>query len=90
MVCSAAALALLLVLRSVWKKSGKMERAYIDGFAGWKHWALLLGKWALTALIVWQILCILGGAAYYLFAPSSPLCVLDYGAVWTTAVLMKG
>ena len=59
LACNAGFLALLLFIRHKWKATGRMDKTYIDGYAGWKRYALLAVKVLLTAGVIWEILVVL-------------------------------
>lgn len=59
-----AGLVLLLLVRWLWKRSGTMDRAYIDGQTGWKRTLLRVLRWVLWVCIVWEILLVLLCGAY--------------------------
>ena len=69
LACNAFALVVLLVIRHLWKRSGRMERTYIDGFDGWKHVCLLILKYALFILIAWEALMVVGSIALLIWGP---------------------
>ena len=66
---NAGFLALLLFVRTKWKATGRMDRAFIDGYTGWKRYALLSVKILLTAGVIWEIIVVLGCAALLIFRP---------------------
>ena len=55
-------LIVLLVIRYLWKKSGTMSRDYLDALGGWKRVLLLILKYGLLVLIVWEVLLVLASA----------------------------
>lgn len=69
LVWNVIVLSALLVIRYVWKKHGTMDRAYIDTLDGWKRIVLLLLRWGLMLLIVWEILLVIGCAAGFIWLP---------------------
>ncbi len=69
LACNAGFLALLLFARFKWKATGRMDKAYIDGYAGWKRYALLAVKVLLTAGVIWEILVVLVCAGLLIFQP---------------------
>lgn len=62
-------LAVLLALRSRWKKAGKLAWSYIDSVRGWKHLELILVKLLLTLGPVWEGLVVLCCILYLIFQP---------------------
>ncbi len=56
-------LGLLLLVRTVWKRSGTMDRGYIAQRSGWLRIVLTLLRCGLMLLIVWEILLIVLCAA---------------------------
>ncbi|WP_251317642.1 hypothetical protein [Flintibacter muris] len=62
-------LAVLLLIRRVWKKSGTMDRSYIDRHSGWKWWLLILLRYGLLVFILWEILLVLFCGAYTIDSP---------------------
>ena len=79
LVWNAALLLFLLLLRFWWKRAGRLERAYIQSFSGWKRWGLQGVKLLLTAGVVWEVLLILVCIALLLSHPLDRL--LPYWAV---------
>lgn len=69
LVLNAVFLAVLLVARHLWKRSGRMDRGYIDGLSGWKQVCLRILKYVLLILIVWEALMVLGCALLLIFKP---------------------
>lgn len=63
-------LLLFLGLRRLWRRSGRMDRAYVDQYTGWKRWGLLAVSWGLTALVVWEALVFVLGVLYFIFRPA--------------------
>lgn len=63
------ALAFCLVVWRLWKRSGRMDRTYIDGLEGWRRWALLAGRWVLWLAAAWAALCLLACGWYFIFRP---------------------
>lgn len=57
-------LAVLLLVRLVWKKSGTMDRSCIDRYSGWKWWLLILLRYGLIVMIVWEVLLVLFCGAF--------------------------
>lgn len=53
-------LVLMLLARFLWKRAGRMERAYIQSFSGWKRWCLQGTKVLLTVGLVWEAAVIAG------------------------------
>lgn len=62
-------LIVLLVVRHIWKASGTMDRAYIDGLGGWKRVVLLILRYGLLVFIVWEVILILACAAALIWRP---------------------
>ncbi len=62
-------LAVLLLIRHVWKKSGTMDRSYIDRLSGWKWWLLILLRYGLLLFIVWEVLLVIFCGAYVIWQP---------------------
>lgn len=69
LACNAGFLALLLFIRHKWKATGRMDKTYIDGFQGWKRYALLAVKVLLTAGVIWEILVVLVCAGLLILQP---------------------
>ena len=69
MVCNILLLLVLLAVRFVWKRSGTMDRTYIDRKEGWKRWVLLILRCGLLVFILWEIIVIALCAAYLIFQP---------------------
>lgn len=69
-------LAGLLLIRHLWAASGTMSRSYIDSLSGWKRTVLLIARYGLLALIVWEVLLALGCAA-----------LMIWGQAWLWALL---
>ncbi len=69
LACNAGFLALLLFIRSKWKTTGRMDKDFINGYEGWKRFALLSAKILLTAGVIWEILVVLVCAALLIFQP---------------------
>lgn len=65
----------LLAVRHAWKKTGTMDRGYIDAQTGWKHALFLILRWGLTLLIIWEILLIIGSG-----------CLLSFGTTWLASL----
>ena len=65
LAANAGFLAVLLFARHKWKAMGKLDKAYIDGFQGWKRYALLAVKLLLTAGVIWELLVGLPGVETY-------------------------
>lgn len=57
----------LLLIRHFWAASGTMARSYIDTHSGWKRILLLIGRYGLLALILWEALLILACVALLLW-----------------------
>lgn len=62
-------LAVLLVVRHLWRASGTMDRAYIDALGGWKRVVLLILRYGLLVFLVWEALLVLGCAAGLIWRP---------------------
>lgn len=69
LACNAGFLALLLFIRHKWKATGRMDKGFIDGYGGWKRYALLAAKVLLTAGVIWEILVVLVCAGLLIFQP---------------------
>lgn len=69
LACNAGFLALLLFIRYKWKATGRMDKTFIDGYTGWKRYALLAVKVLLTAGVIWEILVVLVCAGLLIFQP---------------------
>ena len=61
--------AVLLFARHKWKAMGKLDKAYIDGFQGWKRYVLLAVKLLLTAGVIWELLVVLVCAGLLIVQP---------------------
>lgn len=59
-----AGLAALLLVRWLWKRSGTMDRAYIDAQTSWKRTLLHILRWVLRVCIVWEALLVAFFAVY--------------------------
>ena len=59
-----AGLAGLLLVRWLWKRSGTMGRAYLDGLTGWRGTLLRVLRWVLWICIIWEVLLAAFFAAY--------------------------
>ena len=68
-VCNAAFLALLVFARAKWKATGRMDAAFIDGYIGWKRYALLAVKMLLTGGVIWETIVVLLCAGLLIFRP---------------------
>ena len=64
---NAAGLAGLLLVRWLWRRSGAMDRTYIEAQTGWKRTILRALRWVLTACILWEALLVLLCGAYVLW-----------------------
>lgn len=62
-----AVLALLLLARRIWRKSGTMERSYLYDQPRWKRVLLLVLRWGLLLFIVWEILLVAFFAVYLIW-----------------------
>ena len=69
LVCNVLFLAGLLFIRHLWKRSGTMERNYIDQKQGWRRWTLLVLRYGLIVFIAWELIVIALCAAYLIFRP---------------------
>ena len=68
-VCNILLLLVLLAVRHVWKRSGTMDRSFIDQKTGLLRWLLLILRYGLIAFIVWEIIVIALCAVYLIFRP---------------------
>ena len=68
-VCNILLLLALLVIRHVWKRSGTMDRSFIDQKTGLLRWLLLILRYGLLVFIVWELIVIALCAAYLIFRP---------------------
>ncbi len=57
-------LLVLLLIRWIWKRSGTMDRSCIDRYSGWKWWLLILLRYGLIVMIVWEVLLVLFCGAF--------------------------
>ena len=64
---NAAGLAGRLLVRWLWRRSGAMDRTYIEAQTGWKRTILRALRWVLTACILWEALLVLLCGAYVLW-----------------------
>lgn len=71
LAANAIFLALLLFLRVKWKATGRMEKAFIDTYQGWRHYGLLGAKVLLTGGVIWEVLVVLVCAGLLIFRPWS-------------------
>ena len=62
-----AGLAGLLLIRWLWKRSGAMNRTYIDAQSGWKRTLLRVLRWVLWGCIVWEALLAAFFAGYLIW-----------------------
>lgn len=69
LVCNGFLLVLLLVVRHIWKKSGTMDRRYIDAQTGWKRILLMVFLWGLRLFILWEVLLVIASGAFVLWWP---------------------
>ena len=60
-------LAVLLLIRQVWRKSGTMDRSFIDRHSGLLRWALILLRYGLLLMIAWEVLLVMLCGAYVLW-----------------------
>ncbi len=68
-VLNGALLIACLLGRHFWKKSGRMEKTYIDSFTGWRRGGLLFGKYALAGLAIWEALVVALCILYLIIQP---------------------
>lgn len=73
--------AILLLIRRAWKAGGTMDRSYIDSQTGRKRTLLLVLRYGLVALVIWEALLILACAAYLIWRPD--LAQLFWG-LWSS------
>ena len=69
LAANAGFLSVLLFARHKWKAMGKLDKAYIDGFQGWKRYALLAAKILLNAGVIWELLVVLVCAGLLIVQP---------------------
>lgn len=62
-------LLVLLLVRWAWKRSGTMDRAYIDRKNSWLRALLLVLKYGLVVFILWEVLMVALCGAYQLWWP---------------------
>lgn len=62
-----AGLAALLLIRWLWKRSGRMDRAYVDAQTGWKRTLLRVLRWVLRVCIIWEALLVAFFAVYLIW-----------------------
>lgn len=74
------ALAALLAARAWWKRTGRLSRAYIRRFRGWKRLGLEAAGGILTLGAIWEFLAVLACAGCLLFPPSALLRALIPGS----------
>ena len=79
LAANAGFLALLLFIRHKWKATGRMEKTFIDGYEGWRRYALLSVKLLLNAGVVWEIIVALACAALLIFQPWNAVLPLNGG-----------
>ena len=60
-------LGVLVVVRWLWKRSGAMDWAYINGQTGWKRTVLGVLRWILRVCIAWEALLVAFFAAYLIW-----------------------
>lgn len=77
--CNLFLLAVLLLIRHFWAASGTMAKSYIDSFSGWRRVGLLILRYGLLLLILWEVLLVLGS-----------LALLLWGQAWLHALLQLG
>lgn len=63
-------LIVLLLVRHFWKKTGTMDRAYIDALGGWKRIVLLILKYGLLVFIIWEVILVLVCAVLVIWMPA--------------------
>ncbi len=63
-------LVFLLLVRRAWKKSGTMDRACIDSQTGWRRPVLLVLRWGLLLLIVWEAVLALASGCLMAWYPT--------------------
>ncbi len=59
----------LLLVRWAWKRSGTMDRAYIDRKTSWLRALLLVLKYGLVVFILWEVLMVALCGTYQLWWP---------------------
>ena len=64
---NAAGLAGLLLVRWLWRRSGAMDRTYIEAQTGWKRTVLGVLRWILRVCIAWEALLVAFFAAYLIW-----------------------
>ena len=69
LVCNAVFLALLLFIRAKWKATGRMDKEFINGYEGWKRYALLAVKILLTGGVIWEAIVVVVCAGLLIFQP---------------------
>jgi len=69
LVWNVLVLVFLLLVRRAWKKSGTMDRAYIDGQTGWRRPVLLILRWGLILFILWEVLLVLASGCLVAWYP---------------------
>ena len=62
-------LLVLLLVRWAWKRSGTMDRAYIDRKTSWLRALLLVLKYGLVVFILWEVLMVALCGTYQLWWP---------------------
>ena len=65
-------LLVLLLVRWAWKRSGTMDRAYIDRKTSWLRALLLVLKYGLVVFILWETLIAVLCGTYKLWWPQVP------------------
>lgn len=60
----------LLLVRHFWKKTGTMDRSYIDTLDGWKRVLLLVLKYGLLVFVIWEVILVLASAVLVIWMPS--------------------
>lgn len=63
-------LAALLLIRHFWRKTGTMDRSFLDALGGWKRVLLLVLKYGLLVFIIWEIILVLACAVLVIWAPA--------------------
>ena len=59
----------LLLIRWVWKRSGTMDRGYIDQKSGFARILLLVLRYGLLLFIIWEAVLVLLCGAYLFWRP---------------------
>lgn len=69
LICNGFLLAMLLVVRHIWKKSGTMDRHYINTQTGWKRILLMVLLWGLRLFILWEVFLVIASSAFMVWWP---------------------